>query len=162
MASIKYLLFAFVGMYFLIMGTSTVIDLIADSSKQSATTHPSVEEETSFEISQILAGADPTDVFEPTAAGRMLTPSCYSGQIETENKNLSSFNGTRFISRNFEGETYIALLTLPPIYLLQDENQVVSATRIDQLPPELVPEMGQMLGQQTSCAERSLFLSRID
>lgn len=161
MSSIKYLLFAFASMYLLMTGTTALIDVIADSSKQPASSQ-SAEEETQSEIAQILAGADPTDVFEPTAAGRMLTPECFSGQIETANQQLSSLNGTRFISRNFQGETYITLMTLPPVYLLQDEHQAVSATRIDNLPPELRAEMGVFSSKSSSCPERSLYLSKIN
>lgn len=164
MAPVKYLIAAIASMYLLVMGTSTLIDFISDSSSVEPQAEFASESSESEEelLKQLLAGADPTDLFEPTAAGRPVAPACFSGELEIDDSNLTSLNGARFVSQDFQGDTYITLLTLPPVYLHQTEHQAVSATRVEELPDGLYPQVGQVLNQKETCAERSLYLSRID
>lgn len=163
MAPMKYLIALVASLYLVAMGTGAVIDRVANSTKDPRTqdvAESSLDESTIEAL--LLSGADPTNLFEPTAAGKPHEPLCFSGQLEVASENHSSLDGAHFVSRKFEGHTYIALLTNPPVYLHQDEHQAVSATHLDSLPGELYPQMGQIVNQKESCTERSLYISRID
>lgn len=163
MAPMKYLIALVASLYLVAIGTGAVIDRVANS-----TTDPQTQQvvEPSLDVNTLeallLSGADPTDLFEPTAAGQPLEALCFSGQLEVASANHSSLDGAHFVSQKLEGETYIALLTLPPVYLHQDEHQAVSATHLKSLPSELYTQMGQIIRQKDRCSERSLYLSRID
>ncbi|MGB2131795.1 MAG: hypothetical protein ACPHXW_10190 [Marinobacterium sp.] len=164
MPPIKTLLTGAVILYVGFTGTSFMIDQIGSSSAFTYPTAPPSANNTNDEdnIAKLLAGADPTDLFEPTAAGVTLRPSCFTGQLEIDSEDHLSLKGANFIGRYLDDEVFITLMTLPPMHLHQDQHQAVTATHLPALPDSVREHMTLALASQSECQARTLYLSRID
>lgn len=166
MSSLKMLLVGGTLVYAGFSAASFIVDQIGPSTASVYTTDEASSDTAELNeqaIAQLLAGADPTDLFEPTAAGQPLnTTTCFTGTLETDSAQHTHLEGARFIAKEVNDDQYITVMTLPPVHLFQNEYQAVTAQKLDRLPTEVQPKMRQVLASQEQCQQRSLYLSRID
>lgn len=106
---------------------------------------------------QILAGVDPSEVFEATAAGgdKPLPPDCYVGQV-SRNMADEALHGAAYQAIKHEGDTYISV-NQGQRYYLRTALESQTASRIQQL-PEVV---AQRFAEFDDCKPLDIFLARL-
>lgn len=106
--------------------------------------------------SQILAGFDPTETQQPTAAGNRVVPQCFQGLIERDN-NSDLFNGEKYVSVKKMEDMYIEVRSE---YLLRDAFQTQSASIVKQVPSEVLERLGSA-SEGLDCATVNIYLAEI-
>ncbi|WP_415898221.1 hypothetical protein ACMXYR_08025 [Neptuniibacter sp. QD29_5] len=112
-------------------------------------------------VEAVLAGADPTDVFESTAAGKSLSVACDSGFIAGDiNKNR--FSRISYASITERGITYIQVSRYSPTYLVQEHYQAVTATEVSKVPDSIKAALQAKISNPQGCSSQDLYLSQIN
>lgn len=112
-------------------------------------------------VEAVLAGADPTDVFQPTAAGKKLSVACDSGYIAGDiNKNR--YSKISYASITERGITYIQVSRYSPTYLVQEHYQAVTATEVSKVPDSIKAALQAKISNPYGCSSQDLYLSQIN
>ena len=113
------------------------------------------------QIASIIAGADPTDVFAPTAIGQPLNVTCGAGFISGD-MDTNKFSKISYASLDIGKLTYIQVSRFAPSYLIQERLQVVSAKQVDSVPSKVKQRLEAIMRDPTQCYQNDLYLSKID
>lgn len=160
MPSFKTLLVVSAAAYAGFSGISHMLDQLGPATPEASLTTTSDDAQN---LAKLLAGADPTDLFEPSAAGQPASSApCFTGRLEIDSTAHAHLAGASFISQSVDKKVFITVLTLPPVHLYQNEHQAVTATHLATLPEAILPQMQQTLARRSHCQQRSLYLSRIE
>jgi hypothetical protein len=111
--------------------------------------------------SQILAGLDPTENTQSTAAGpasRKIKPTCIKGVIARD-KTADLFDGEPYASVKRAGNTYIEI-TQKNTYMIKGKFQTQSASVVTQFPDDINHEL-QLVKRIGGCINLSLYLAKI-
>ncbi|WP_415912167.1 hypothetical protein [Neptuniibacter sp. QD37_11] len=112
-------------------------------------------------VEAVLAGADPTDVFKPAAAGKKLSVVCDSGYIAGDiNKNR--YSKISYASITERGITYIQVSRYSPTYLVQEHYQAVTATEVSKVPHRIKAALKAKISNPYGCSSQDLYLSQIN
>lgn len=111
------------------------------------------------QIDALLAGADPTDLFEPTAAGP--TPPCFRGELEMAADVAPQLSGYPYVSLRVDQYNYIRVLSFDGFYLVQHPHQSVSATERWEVPKAAEDKLNAVSDRMENCKQRTLYLSSI-
>ncbi|WP_173507697.1 hypothetical protein [Marinobacterium sp. xm-d-564] len=153
-------------MKFLVDGAGALIGqsstVVASQTAVKPASSPSVADQQAA----ILAGADPTQLFESTGAGGakdlpQAQVSCSTGTLEIEDPAWTDLNGTAYVSTLVDSERYFQTLTLPPTFFVQDSHRRVTATVIDKLPNTALKAMEDQLAELNLCETKSTYLARL-
>ena len=113
------------------------IDYLAQSpNTPNQSSSPKKADNSAEQIQAILAGADPTDVFEPTAAGKKINYLCDTGFIAGD-LDANKFSKISYASVDAGDLTYIQISHYSPSYLVQEKYQTVSATEVSEVPQDV-------------------------
>jgi len=112
------------------------------------------------EVEAILAGADPTDVMEPTASGKRQAFACDTGYIVGD-MDSNRFSKISYAAFNQDGITYIQVSKYNPSYLVQEGYQIVSATEVDSVPDSVKQQLQEKINNPRSCNSLDLYLSNV-
>jgi hypothetical protein len=105
-------------------------------------------------------GVDPTDILEPTAAGKTLNSACEAGYIVGD-LNDNRFSEISYASIDREGITYIQVSRYSPSYLIQEQDQIVTATEVDEIPDSIRRQLQRDIIEPDRCNNLDLYLSKI-
>ncbi len=112
------------------------------------------------QVAAIIAGEDPTDVLEPTAAGEKHNRPCDAGYIAGD-PDKNRYSKISYASVSLNGITYIQVSRYSPDYLIQEEYQTVSATEVDSVPADIKKMLDAGISNPTGCNQKDLYLSNI-
>lgn len=117
------------------------------------------------EVEALLAGEDPTDLLEPTAAG---SPSdipapkaeCRTGQVVADAE-IQSLDQGYYVSFEEHNTTYIQISPWTPQYFTQDPAHPVSAKPV--LPDkEIRDQLSQFFAKRDRCIFADLYLNHLE
>ncbi|GGB86023.1 hypothetical protein GCM10011352_09880 [Marinobacterium zhoushanense] len=115
------------------------------------------------QIDAILQGADPSEIFEPTAAGGPRPSSeCASGELELAEGLKPEMNGHTYVSVRVDRMTYIRVLPFDHTFLVQRPYQSVSATEQGEIPDDAAQLLSQAETNASRCQQRTLYLSSVN
>ncbi|TCK02673.1 hypothetical protein [Marinobacterium mangrovicola] len=147
-------------------GLSALIDGIAPSPYGNTTTaeadDPEPDPEFSQQIERLMDGADPSDIFEPTAAGSPPVQGCLYGWIEMPDEQESGLDGLFYVARRSDNLTYILPLPGNHNYLVQHPFQSVTANRLENIPATIKTALQEDLQRLSQCQQRNYFFSAIN
>ncbi|SEF62507.1 hypothetical protein [Marinobacterium lutimaris] len=129
-------------------------------SVQASHEHPKPESEFEHQFNQLMAGADPSDLFEATAAGG--ARDCLHGRIQMSDGNHSALNGRLYVAHRSSDITYIQTLEPSDTYLVQGPLQAVTANRQTEIPDAAKQALQRDIQHIERCTERSFYLSSIN
>ncbi|KEA61697.1 hypothetical protein ADIMK_4154 [Marinobacterium lacunae] len=112
------------------------------------------------QLDAILQGADPTEVFAPTAAGNTPLP-CTRGEIELADGVNPEMQGHEFVSTQINDRTYIKVMPFERRFLVQRSYQSVSATEYAQIPTNAERQLQDAIAKVDNCEHRTLYLSSV-
>lgn len=136
------------------------IDYLAQSPSAPTKHSKAIEKSEDAKLEAIMAGADPTDVLAPTAAGKKLKYVCDSGYIAGD-PDGNRFSKINYASIKKGGVTYIQVSRYSPSYLVQEHYQTVSATEVDNLPDSIKTALQVKINNPANCENQDLYLSSI-
>jgi hypothetical protein len=108
----------------------------------------------------IAAGADPTEVSAPTAAGQPNPAPCRTGRIEMP-ENSYGLDGDIYIARTIGDKTYIQVSPLTPTFLVQQDFQMVTASRLSRFPDDVTPKIREVFMMIEHCDVAPLHLASV-
>jgi len=115
------------------------------------------------QLDAVRNGADPSEVYAPTAAGASAEEStyCRQGKIETPAGVKPSLDGLSYISIELNDLTYIKVMSLSHDYLFQNSYQTVTANPLSTLPKDAEVQLAEALSAPHNCEQWPLYLSAI-
>lgn len=113
------------------------------------------------QVASIIAGADPTDIFDPAAVGRDRNITCGAGYIAGD-MDANKFSKISYASLDVGKLTYIQVSRFSPSYLVQERFQVVSAKQVDSVPSAIKQQLEAIMQDSASCYQNDLYLSKVD
>ncbi len=110
----------------------------------------------------VKAGADPTDILPPAAAGTSLMDSarCEIGMISGSIDD-NRFSKISYASLDIEGIKYIQVSRFSPSYLMQERYQHVTAIEVKDLPDSIKAQLHSSMESPARCSQQDLHLSSI-
>ncbi|TCK02672.1 hypothetical protein [Marinobacterium mangrovicola] len=130
------------------------------SSESASTEKTSQSDELEDQLEQLIAGADPSDIFEPTAAGGY--QDCLHGRIQMPEDNRTLLHDRLYLAHRSNGMTYIQTLEPSDTYLVQGPLQAVTATQHSAIPAHAKLALQRDFNQLEKCKERSFYLYSIN
>lgn len=114
------------------------------------------------QIDALLKGADPSEIFEPTAAGgQHVISECASGELELAEGLKPEMDGHTYVSVRLNQHTYIRVIPFDHTYLVQQPYQSVSASEQAKIPDDAMQQLNQVLTDAGRCEQRTLYLSSV-
>ncbi|MGB1239501.1 MAG: hypothetical protein ACPG4U_14880 [Pseudomonadales bacterium] len=108
---------------------------------------------------QILAGFDPSETQQPTAAGPVAVPTCFRGALSRDSQS-DSYHGSRFVSIK-DNENMYLLLPDDQVYLRRETFQTQTADMVSALPEHVAVKLGKMQNS-AECARVDVYLHGIN
>ncbi|WP_415884752.1 hypothetical protein ACMXYO_08745 [Neptuniibacter sp. QD37_6] len=156
-----FVLFVAVLMGYQVIEVLDIEYLAQSPSKSAEAKNVKASQSDSDKVEAVLAGVDPTDLFESAAAGEKLSLACDSGLIVGDiNKN--KFSKISYASITKRGVTYIQVSRYSPAYLIQEHYQAVTATEVNKVPDGIQAALQAKISNPHGCSLQDLYLSQIN
>lgn len=137
------------------------IEYLSQPSGSQASVKASLQDDDKL-LAAMQAGADPTDILPPTAAGKALIghSGCETGMISGSIDD-NRFSKISYAALSVEGVRYIQVSRFSPSYLMQERYQHVSAVEVKDLPDSIKAQLNSNMESPAGCNQQDLYLSSI-
>ncbi len=147
----------------LVVGLSLQIGFkLFDAAEEGMVSAPvASQSSTTNEHEAILKGGDPTELFEPSAAGgNAITYDCKFGKIVGDT-HTQSIDNSVYVAYQEGSSMIIQVSPLLPKFLIQKQNNFVSATEFKP-DAETMAKLQGLFTHRDKCLSVDLYLSRIE